>query len=324
MRYDVVTLGEPLLRLTPPRYKPLDKADVFEVEVGGSEANTAAALAGLGLSVAYLTRLTDNPLGKLIADTLCGYGVDTHHITWTSRDRVGTYYYEDAAPPRQPRIIYDRAGSAASKIRPSDLPEALFGFEQARVLHLTGITAALSYAANGTALHALKRAEESNWRLSFDVNYRSRLWSPADAQTGIEPFLRVADLAFIPLRDARLIYNQSDATPVERVLDALGAYYPQTVWVMTLGADGSMARDRDGTMWRQPAYPAYTVSRIGSGDAFNAGFLAAYLNKAPLPEALRWGSACAALKRSQPGDIARLSTADVKRVIDAGDGDVLR
>ncbi|RIK18677.1 MAG: hypothetical protein DCC53_15835 [Chloroflexi bacterium] len=209
MRYDVVTLGEPLLRLTPPRYKPLDKADVFEVEVGGSEANTAAALAGLGLSVAYLTRLTDNPLGKLIADTLCGYGVDTHHITWTSRDRVGTYYYEDAAPPRQPRIIYDRAGSAASKIRPSDLPEALFGFEQARVLHLTGITAALSYAANGTALHALKRAEESNWRLSFDVNYRSRLWSPADAQTGIEPFLRVADLAFIPLRDARLIYARA-------------------------------------------------------------------------------------------------------------------
>ncbi len=186
MPYDVVTMGEPLLRLTPPRYKLLDHADTLEVEVGGSEANTAVGLAGLGVRVAYWTRLTNNPLGKMIARTLTDYGVDLSHVTWTERDRVGLYYYEDAAAPRQPRVIYDRANSAASKARPSDIPEGLFGEGNARMLHLTGITPALSYAANGTALHALKLAEDANWRISFDVNFRSRLWPASDAQNGVE------------------------------------------------------------------------------------------------------------------------------------------
>ena len=324
MPYDVVTMGEPLLRLTPPRYKLLDHADTLELEVGGSEANTAVGLAGLGVRVAYWTRLTNNPLGKMIARTLTDYGVDLSHVTWTERDRVGLYYYEDAAAPRQPRVIYDRANSAASKARPSDIPEGLFGEGNARMLHLTGITPALSYAANGTALHALKLAEDANWRISFDVNFRSRLWPASDAQNGVEPFLRSADLAFIPLRDARLLYGIADSVPAERALDTLAAYYPQAVWVMTLGADGALARDRDGTIWRQSAYAAHTVNRIGSGDAFNAGFLAAYLGGDSLPEALRWACAAAALKRSVPGDLALLTRDDLKRVIAEGHSDVLR
>lgn len=324
MPYDVITLGEPLLRLTPPGYRPLDHAAALEVEVGGSEANTAAGLAGLGIQTAYWTRLTDNPLGRMIANTVAGYGVDTALITWTEKDRIGTYYYEDAAAPRQPRVIYDRVGSAASKMRPSDLPVGLFAEGNARWLHLTGITPALSYAANGTALHALKQAEDANWRISFDVNFRARLWTPAEAQLGIEPFLRTADLAFIPLRDARLLYGITSSTPVERVLDTLAAYYPQAVWVMTLGADGALARDRDGTMWRQNAYSAHTISRIGSGDAFDAGFIAAYIRGAPLPEALRWGCAAAALKRSLPGDLARLSVHEIRRVITESQHDVER
>lgn len=324
MPYDVVTLGEPLLRLTPPRYRPLDRAETVDVEVGGSEANTACGLAGLGLRAAYWTRLTDNPLGRMIARTLSNLGVDVSAIAWTERDRIGLYYYEDAPAPRQPRVIYDRAASAASKMRPSDLPEGLFAEGNARWLHLTGITPALSYAANETALHALKLAEDSGWRISFDVNFRSRLWSAADAQNGIEPFLRTADLAFIPLRDARQLYGLTLGAPPERVLDTLAAYYPQAVWVMTMGADGALARDRDGTIWRQPAYAAHTVSRIGSGDAFDAGFLAALLNTASLPEALRWGCAAAALKRSVPGDLARLTVDDIKRVIAEGQHDVER
>jgi 2-dehydro-3-deoxygluconokinase len=324
MPYDVITLGEPLLRLTPPRYRPLDHAEALDVEVGGSEANTAAGLAGLGIKTAYWTRLTDNPLGRMIARTVAEYGVDTSAITWTEKDRIGTYYYEDAAAPRQPRVIYDRAGSAASKMRPSDLPAGFFAEGNAKWLHLTGITPALSYAANGTALHALKQAEEANWRISFDVNFRSRLWTSTEAQLGVEPFLRTADLAFIPLRDARLLYGITMGTPVERVLDTLAAYYPQATWVMTMGADGALARDRDGTMWRQKSYNAHTISRIGSGDAFDAGFMAAYIRGAPLPEALRWGCAAAAIKRSIPGDLARLTEEDIKRVITEGMHDVER
>lgn len=324
MPYDAVTLGEPLLRLTPPNYRALDRAGSFDVEIGGSEANTAVGLAGLGVKVAYWSRLTDNPLGRMITRTLSEYGVDTSAVTWTEKDRIGLYYYQDAAAPRQPNVVYDRVNTAASKMRPSDLPESLFRQDTTRLLHLTGITPALSHAANSTALHALKKAEEANWRISFDVNYRSKLWSSSDAQNGVEPFLRTADLAFIPLRDAQLLYGIAPTVPVERVLDTLAAYYPQAVWVMTMGAEGALARDRDGTIWRQHAYPAHTINRIGSGDAFNAGFLAVYLSGGSLPEALRWGCAAAALKRSLPGDLAMLTQADIKRVIAEGQSDVSR
>lgn len=324
MPYDIVTLGEPLLRLTPPRYKPLNRADSLDVEVGGSEANTAVGLASLGLRALYWTRMSDNPLGQMIARSLQEYGVDTSAITWTEKDRIGTYYYEDAPAPRQPRVVYDRANSAASKMRPSDLPAALFSEGNSQLLHLTGITPALSHAANNTALHALKLAQEANWRISFDVNFRGKLWSASDAQSGIEPFLRAADIAFIPLRDACLLYGIAENTPVERVLDTLAAYYPQAVWVMTIGAGGAIARDRDGLIWKQAAYDAQTISRIGSGDAFDAGFLAAYLETYSMAEALKWGCAAAALKRSIPGDLAALTREDIKRVTSAGQRDVSR
>ncbi len=107
-RYDVITLGETMLRFTPPQLKRLEQTTGFDIEVGGTESNTAVGLARLGLNVAWLSRLTDNPLGRIIEQAIAKNGVDTSHIIWTDQDRVGLYFLEEGRIPRGSRVIYDR------------------------------------------------------------------------------------------------------------------------------------------------------------------------------------------------------------------------
>ncbi len=315
MAWDVVTLGEALIRLTPPTMRRLDDAASFEVDVSGSEANTAVGLARLGKSVLWLSRLTDNPLGRHITRRLSGLGVDTQQVVWTEKDRVGVVYQEEVVPPRSARAVYDRSGSAMSRIRPNELPAPTFAPDNARILHLTGITPALSSPANNTALHALKRAVESGWRVSFDVNYRPHLWSSDDARAGVEPFLRAADVAFISRTDARAVYGLAESLPAQRVLDTVAAYYPQAIWVLTLGSGGAIARERDGKIYKQDALKCTDISQTGCGGAFSAGFLAAHLDGASASDALKWGCAAAALKRATPGDLTTIEKSDLLRLV---------
>jgi 2-dehydro-3-deoxygluconokinase len=315
MAWDVVTLGEALVRLTPPAMRRLTEVRAFEVDASGSEANTAVGLAGLGKSVLWLSRLTDNALGRGITRRLSGLGVDTSQVVWTEKDRVGLIFQEELAPPRTAHTLYDRTGSAMSRIRPAELPALIFAPDNARMLHLTGITPALSSAANNTALHALKRAVEAGWRVSFDVNYRPHLWSSDDARAGVEPFLRAADVAFISRTDVRAVYGLTDSLPAQRVLDTVAAYYPQAVWVLTLGRDGAIARERDGKIYKQDAFKCTDLSQTGCGGAFSAGFLAAYLDGATVADALKWGNAAAALKRATPGDLTLIDRTDIVRLL---------
>lgn len=315
MAWDIVTLGEGLVRLTPPAMRRVAEATALEMDVSGSEANTAVGLSGLGKSVLWLSRLTDNPLGRSITQRLSGLGVDTSQVVWTEKDRVGLLFQEEFAPPRTGQALYDRTGSAMSRIRPAELPASIFAPGNARLLHLTGITPALSNPANNTALHALKRAVEAGWRVSFDVNYRPHLWSSDDARAGVEPFLRSADVAFISRTDVRAVYGLTDSLPAQRVLDTVAAYFPQAVWVMTLGRDGAIARERDGKIYKQEAYKCTELSQTGCGGAFSAGFLSAYLDGATVLDALKWGNAAAALKRATPGDLSLFNKADFTRLV---------
>ena len=315
MAWDVVTLGEGLVRLTPPAMRRLDEATALDIDVSGSEANTAVGLARLGKSVLWVSRLTDNPMGRHITRRLSGLGVDTQHVIWTEKDRVGVVFQEDAVPPRSTRALYDRTSSAMSRIRPNELSASIFTPDNARMLHLTGITPALSSPANNTALHALKRAVEAGWRVSFEVNYRAHLWSSDDARTGVEPFLRAADVAFISRSDAHTVYGLAESLPAQRVLDTVAAYYPQAVWVLTLGSGGAIARERDGKIYKQDALKCTDLSQTGSGGAFSAGFLAAYLDGVSVQDALKWGCAAAALKRATPGDLAVLDKHDLTRLV---------
>lgn len=317
--YDVVTLGETMARLTPPGALRLEQAQSLEVYAGGSESNTAVGLARLGMQVCWLSRLTDSPLGRWIGNAIRAQGVDTAQVVWTADDRVGLYFLEEGQTPRESRVIYDRRDSAMSHMLPEHLPGDLFQPDGARLLHLTGITLAISEQAYATAQRVRELAKAAGWLFSFDVNFRGKLWSPEQARAGCEPFMQAADVIFLPLRDALLLYDYADDMSASDVINDLGSRYPQATVVMTLGEGGSLARAQDGHIQHQGAYTAAVVCRLGRGDAFTAGFLYRWLTDADdLPLALRYGAAMAALKFSMTGDMPLVEPGEVRALVERG------
>jgi len=319
-RYDVLTLGETMIRLAPPRWQRLEQAESLEVAVGGAESNVAVALSRLGLKTAWVSRLTDNPLGHRIAQTLRAHGVDVSHVIWTPTGRVGTYLVEFGQPPRATTVIYDRRGSAMSEMTPGDFNLTLL--DEARLLHVSGITPALSPACCALAEGVLRMAAERGVLRSFDVNYRAKLWSAAEARAALEPMCVGVDVLFVTRQDAqRLFERQSDAPETLRWLQAR---FNVGVAVMTMGKEGAMALDRDGCFYQGQAEPTPEVDPLGSGDAFAAGFLFGYLTDGNLASALQLGASAAALKRTIPGDLALISLEDLRQVTDRNEGQIRR
>lgn len=322
--YDVVTLGETMIRFTPPDLKRLEQTISFNAEIGGSESNLAIGLARLGLKVAWLSRLTNNSLGRFIEGTIARHSVDTSRVIWTEADRVGLYFLEEGKGPRQSRVIYDRKQSAMSQLRASELPVDLFLPGRARLLHLTGITPALGPTVAVAAQRALNLAREAGWQVSFDLNYRRLLWSPAEALAGCAPFMEAADLLLAPLNDARLLFNLDAGVTPEQTLAMLRERYPQATIVVTVGKEGAIGSEPDGPVMQQAAIPTEMVDPLGGGDAFAAGFLYQYLTgeagPGRLPLALLWGVAMAALKYTIPTDIPWLNRAEVENLVQQGVG----
>lgn len=300
MSYDVITLGETMLRLSPPNLLRIEQATHYESHIGGSESNVAIGLARLGTSVTWISRMTDNALGHSIVNGIRAHGVDTSQVVWTKEDRVGLYFYEEGKAPRGGTVIYDRANSAISKMTPSELPQQLFQDNQAKLLHLSGITLAIGENAAETTYKAAELAKEAGYLLSFDINYRSLLSSPQEAVEVCHALASMADIIFLPLRDAQLLYGTSD-TPQEAVT-AMSEKYAQASIVMTLSAKGAIAK-KDDEIIKQEAFQAEEVGRLGGGDAFVAGFLHSYIKSPNLADALKWGTASAAYKYSVAGDI---------------------
>ncbi len=311
--YDVITLGETMLRLSPPDPLRIEQTTSYEAHVGGSESNVTVGLARLGLRVAWLSRMTDNALGRSIVNAIRAHGVDTSHVVWTDQDRAGLYFYETGGAPRGGKVIYDRAGSAAARIQPADLPARLMAMESTRLLHLSGITLALGESAARTAHEIARVAKQHGWQFSFDINYRQLLWSAEAARTGCHALASLADILFLPLRDAVNLYH-TVADPAAAV-SQMHDLYPNATIVMTLGADGAIAQQEE-TFMKQAVYPAATVCRLGGGDAFVAGYLYGHLTGSSVAESLRWGAASAAYKYSMVGDMPLLDREPIRQLVD--------
>jgi 2-dehydro-3-deoxygluconokinase len=317
MTYDVVTLGETMVRFTPPALRRLEQTLEFELHIGGSESNTSVGLARLGSNVAWISRLTHNALGQIIARTIASHGVDTSHVVWTPEDRVGLYFLEEGKAPRGSQVIYDRKNSAMSKMQPLDLPVELFKKDHAKLFHTSGITLAISQSAKETATKALELSKAVNWQVSFDVNYRAKLWTPQEARVASEPFMQQADILFIPLRDAKTIFELSEEVTPDSVLKMLGELYPQATVVMTMSAKGALAISK-GNVFQQDAFKAEEVGRLGGGDSFSAGYLYNHLNNGDIQTNLRWGAAVAALKYSITGDFPLVNKQEVETLVNQG------
>ena len=195
MNNKVVTFGELLLRFSKLDHQRLSQGDYFTCKYGGSEANVAVSLATLGDNVAYVTRLPDTPVGHAGVQNLMQLGVDCRHILWGGQ-RIGTYYMEPAAGMRSAKVIYDRANSACSELKPGMIPwrEIL---KDATVLHVSGITAAISQSAADATFEALDIADEMGVKVAFDINYRKNLWQyGADPRVTLKRILSRCDMMF--------------------------------------------------------------------------------------------------------------------------------
>ena len=177
---NVVTIGELMLRLTPPRHERFVQAESFEAVYGGGEANTAVSLSCLGDQAVFVTKLPAHAVGQAAVDALRRYGVDTRHIV-RGGERIGIYFMERGADRRPSDIIYDRAHSAFAESSEEEYDWSAI-FAHADWLHLTGITPALGKSTAALALRAIHEAKKRNIPVSFDVNYRAKLWSEEEAR----------------------------------------------------------------------------------------------------------------------------------------------
>src|SRR3989440_11086791 len=168
MAFDVVTFGEAMVRLSPPQFRRLEQAHSLALFTGGAELNTAVGLARLGRTTAWVSRLTRNPLGRLIANNAREAGVNVDHVAWTDSDRVGVYFLEFGAAPRASSVLYDRKDSAIANIRPGLVDWSKI-FAGGKWFHVTGITPALSRSAAATTREALQAARAAKLQISIDL-----------------------------------------------------------------------------------------------------------------------------------------------------------
>ncbi len=291
----IVTLGEAMIRLTPIDYQRLETTPLLEVHIGGAELNVAVALAQLGVSVAWVSKLPDNPLGRRIVQEAQRFGVDTSRVVWTQDGRVGLYFYEKGASPRPSTVVYDRRHSAINTLKVDELDWDFIG--QAKILHLTGITPALSDMCRHLVAGCILRAKERRMFVSFDVNYRSRLWTPEQARTTLLSLLRGVDLLICTKDDAANLFNLTvDIETIARQLQA-SLRIPN---VAVTHGDKAVVATPQGT-FSQSGYTIEEVDRLGAGDAFAAGLLYGVL-QGNWELGLRYGLAMAAIKHTIPGD----------------------
>jgi 2-dehydro-3-deoxygluconokinase len=306
LTFDLTTFGESMLRFSVPEGVRLQAAAQLDVWPAGAEANVAALLARLGRRTAWHSALPANPLGRLVADHLRAAGVDLDGVRWHENGRMGTYYIEFAAPPRAAQVIYDRADSVVTHFTPEDLDwDRLL---DTRLIHLTGITPALSPSCAAVVQAILQKAKAAGIPVSFDVNYRAKLWPEAEARDWLLPVIRGVDLLFCGQGDARRVFG-IEGEP-DAMAHALAALTSARQVVVSIGDQGAVGWD--GTqLYHQAALPVQVIDRIGAGDALAAGVIHGWMNGS-LETGLRYGAALAALALSQHGDAVITTPAELE------------
>jgi len=332
--FDVVTFGEAMIRLAPPNFQRLEQTASLDVQVGGGELNVAVGVARLGLKSTWISRLPKNALGRLLENRARQAGVDTSDVIWSDADRLGLYFVEFGAAPRPSSVLYDRAGSAISAIKPGevDWKRVLTG---AKWFHTSGITPALSESAAAVTLEALKAAREAGVTVSYDLNYRGKLWPPDKAQAVQEPLMKYVDALITTEEDTSVVFKIKAAgkTDAQGFTEVSAASYKEVARrleekfhfkavAITLRENPLVWRNTwtalayaEGKFYDDVKYDLEIVDRIGGGDSFSAGFIYGVLVKKSYEAGVRYGNAFSALKHSNPGDFNWATLAEVESLL---------
>jgi 2-dehydro-3-deoxygluconokinase len=332
LRARVVTFGEIMMRLSPPGLERLLQTPTLTATFGGGEANVAVSLAHFGFDSVYVTALPTHAVGDAAVRALRAEGVHTDRIV-RSGDRVGIYFAETGASQRASTVIYDRAHSSIAELGADAIhwPDIMAG---AAWFHVSGITPALGARAAESTRRAIEAARAAGARVSFDLNFRRKLWSEAEAQRVVGPLLRQVDVLIANEEDLQSVLDihvaGADVTTgrlehggfrdaAERVTREFG---PPTV-AITLRESFSASDNgwsallwdaATGGMLTSQRYEIRVVDRIGAGDSFAAGLIYGFIAGRTAEEALRFAVAASALKHTIHGDFNRVSVDEVERL----------
>ncbi len=308
--FDVITFGEAMIRLSPPNFERLENAVSLDLKIGGSEANVAIALARLKLKTSWYSKLTDNSLGRRIENEIRKWNVDTNHLIWTADSRVGLYFLEFGSKPRPSKVIYDRKNSAISNISKNEIDWNYLG--DTKLFHTSGITLALSENCREVVSSILDFCKSKNIITSFDINYRSKLWTIKEARDKLEPILSKIDIIISSENDIDLIFGYKGDFK-EKAKKIKNEFKPKVV-ALTRGPESPLILDETGKILLGTGNRPNLIDRIGASDAFAGGIIYGYL-KNDIEKGLQYAEAMSALKFSIPGDFAIINIEEIEEFI---------
>ena len=321
--FDLLSLGEIMLRLSPPDNERITRGDSFSKQAGGAELNAITGAAMLGLRCGIISKLPANDLGVYIKNRVRLCGVSDDYLVYDDdKDaRLGVYYYENGAYPRKPRIVYDRKNTSINKLSVADYDDSLYS--DTRCFHTSGITLALSPELRATAIEMIKRFKAQGAIISFDVNFRGNLWTGAEAKECIESILPYVDIFFCSEDTARLTFGKTGT--IEEIQKSFCEEYPISVVASTERTvitpkkhnfTSIIYSAKNDSYYREEPYNNIdVVDRIGSGDAYVSGALYGYLKHKDCRKALEYGNAMAAIKHSVIGDMITTDLEEIDSII---------
>ena len=294
---DIVALGEAMIEFNQTNAD----ARAYVQGFGGDTSNALIAAVRQGAKGGYITKLGDDTFGRMLLQLWHDENVDTEGVSIDAAAPTGTYFVSHGTHGHT--FSYLRAGSAASQIRPSDVPAALV--ERARILHVSGISQAISASATDTVFHAINVARAARIKVSYDPNLRLKLWPIDRARAIIRATIPLTDYFLPSLDDVRLVCGEDDPAAILNWCQRQGA----RIVVLKMGKDGSWV-SKGEALTRIMAYPVEAVDATGAGDCFDGSLLARLAAGDDVVTAARWASAAAALTTTGYGAVAPLPTAD--------------
>lgn len=324
--FDLLALGELLLRLSPPVNDRIVLSDSFQKQVGGAELNVVSGVSLLGLHTGIISKLPANDLGMYVKNKIRFNGVSDDYLTYDdSHDaRLGVYYYEGGAHPRKPRIVYDRMHTSIRKIATSDYDDSMYA--NTRCFHVSGITLALDKNVRETAVQMIQKFKEHGTLISFDVNFRGNLWSGDEARECIEKILPYVDIFFCSEDTARLTFLKEGSA--KEMMKSFTKDYPISIVASTqrivhspkIHTFGSVIYSAEENKYYEetPYHDIDVVDRIGSGDAYISGVLYGLLSHpGDYQKALEYGNATGAVKNTIPGDLPSSDLKEIETIVKA-------
>jgi 2-dehydro-3-deoxygluconokinase len=293
---DVVTLGETMVLFTPVTTSPLRFSAQFEKSIGGAESNVAIALARLGHSARWISRLGADEFGLYTRNYIRGEGVDTSGVIFDEKHPTAVFFKERRVM-QEPKVYYYRKDSAASHMTPEDIRENQIA--DASFLHITGITPALSDTCRETVEHAIALAKKNSVPIVFDPNIRLKLWSREEARQTLMGIAAQCDIILPGIEEGEILTGATSPEEISRIFIGQGA----RLVVVKLGAKGAYYRTEEEEAYVPGIEVPHIVDPIGAGDGFAAGVLSGLLQKRGIREAVMLGNRIGAYALSVAGDV---------------------